>query len=243
MLWSAWPGAGAMYEDQVLQRCMHDMQTAGPHSFEFCAGQNTRQNTWLDVAIIQQQLGRHPALLVRAADVIGVMNAVRYGREQGLSVAVRSGGHTLAGHGTADGGIVIDLSLMKALSLDPQRRVAWVQPGLTWGEYAQQTQAYGLVTSSGDAATVGVGGLTPGGGVGWMVRKYGLTINHLRSVKLVTPMAACCGQVRTSTPTSSGRCAAAAATSASPRRSSCGWRRRGQSRAAGWSIRLRRPTR
>ncbi len=129
---------------------------------------------------------RRPALVVRAADTIDVIRAVTFARERGLAVAVRSGGHSMAGHGTIDGGLVIDLSTMKGLSVDPERRVARVQPGLTWGEYAGQAQAYGLATSSGDMGSVGVGGLALGGGIGWLVRKHGLTIDSLLSVDVVT---------------------------------------------------------
>jgi FAD/FMN-containing dehydrogenase len=127
-----------------------------------------------------------PALIVQAVDEIDVMAAVDYARETGTPLAVRSGGHSFAGFGMVDDGIVVDLSGMKALRIDPVRRTARVQPGLTWGEYADAAQVYGLATTSGDVHSVGVGGLTVGGGIGWMVRKYGLTIDHLRSVEIVT---------------------------------------------------------
>ena len=118
---------------------------------------------------------RRPALIVRAEDDVDVIAAVDYARETGTPIAVRSGGHGFAGHGMVDDGIVVDLSGMKAMRIDPVRRTARVQPGLTWGEYAEQAQAYGLATTSGDVHSVGVGGRTVDGGVGWMVRKYGLT--------------------------------------------------------------------
>jgi FAD/FMN-containing dehydrogenase len=127
-----------------------------------------------------------PALIVRAADEIDVIAAVDYARETGTPLSVRSGGHSFAGLGLVDDGIVVDLSGLKAMRIDPVRRTARVQPGLTWGEYADQAQAYGLATTSGDVHSVGIGGLTTGGGVGWMVRKYGLTIDHLLSVDIVT---------------------------------------------------------
>src|SRR5581483_7961134 len=127
-----------------------------------------------------------PGLIVRAADAIDVIRAVNFAREQDLTLAVRSGGHSIAGHSAVDGGLMLDLSAMKGMHVDPERGVARVQPGVTWGEYARQAQEYGLATSSGDVATVGVGGLALGGGIGWMVRKYGLTIDHLLSVDVVT---------------------------------------------------------
>jgi FAD/FMN-containing dehydrogenase len=129
---------------------------------------------------------RHPALIARAADAADVIRGVTFAREHDLTLAVRSGGHSLAGYSTVDDGLVIDLSRMRGLSIDPERRIAWAQPGLRWGEYAQAAQAYGLATSAGDTATVGLGGLTLGGGIGWMVRKYGLTIDNLLSVEMVT---------------------------------------------------------
>jgi FAD/FMN-containing dehydrogenase len=127
---------------------------------------------------------RHPSLIARAADAADVIRAVTFARDHQLPLAVRSGGHSLAGHSTVDGGLVLDLSRMRGLSIDPERRIAWAQPGLTWGDYAGAAQAYGLATSAGDTSTVGVGGLTLGGGIGWMVRKHGLTVDNLLSVEL-----------------------------------------------------------
>jgi FAD/FMN-containing dehydrogenase len=99
---------------------------------------------------------------------------------------VRSGGHSTAGHGTVDGGLLLDLSRMKRISIDPATGIAGIEPGLTWGEVAQEAQRFGLALTSGDAGSVGVGGLALGGGIGWMARKYGLTIDNLLAVDLVT---------------------------------------------------------
>jgi FAD/FMN-containing dehydrogenase len=129
---------------------------------------------------------RHPALIVRPINVADVITAVNFAREQNLEVAVRSGGHSMPGYSTIDNGMVMDLSNMKSITFDPERRIARIEPGLTWGEVARTLQPYGLALSSGDVATVGVGGLLLGGGIGWMVRKYGLTIDRLRAVELVT---------------------------------------------------------
>ncbi len=129
---------------------------------------------------------RRPALIVRAEDEVDVIAAVEYARETGTPLSVRSGGHGFAGHALVDDGIVVDLSGLKSMRIDPVRRTARVQPGVTWLEYAEQAQVYGLATTSGDVGSVGVGGLTVGGGIGWMVRKYGLTIDHLLSVDIVT---------------------------------------------------------
>jgi FAD/FMN-containing dehydrogenase len=137
-------------------------------------------------AVWNARVSRYPAAVVRAADVEDVILTVNVAREHGIQLAVRSGGHSLTGFSTVNGGIILDLSGMKAMTIDPKRRVARVQPGLTWAEYAAQATPYGLATTSGDAPGVGVGGLTVGGGIGWMVRKYGLTIDHLISAEVVT---------------------------------------------------------
>jgi FAD/FMN-containing dehydrogenase len=127
-----------------------------------------------------------PALIARCENADDIIAAVTVAGEQALTLSVRSGGHSLAGYGTNEGGMVIDLSCMKALRIDPQQRIAHLEPGLTWGEVSHALQPYGLALSAGDTASVGVGGLLLGGGIGWMVRKYGLAIDHLRAVELVT---------------------------------------------------------
>ena len=99
---------------------------------------------------------------------------------------MRSGGHSVVGHSLADGGIVIDLKEMRALEIDPKSRTAWAETGLTTGEYTTATAAYGLATGFGDTGSVGIGGITLGGGVGYLVRKYGLTIDSLLAAEMVT---------------------------------------------------------
>jgi FAD/FMN-containing dehydrogenase len=131
-------------------------------------------------------IDRYPALIVRCMDATDVIASVTFARDQGMAVAVRSGGHSFAGHSTIDGGMLIDLSSMRAITIDRGRRIARIEPGLTWGEVARAAHAYGLGLTSGDMASVGVGGLMLGGGIGWMVRKHGLAIDHLRAVELVT---------------------------------------------------------
>jgi len=131
-------------------------------------------------------IDKYPALIVRCIDATDVIAAITFAREQGLAVAVRSGGHSFAGHSTTDGGMLIDLSPMKAINIDRIRRIARIEPGLTWGEVARAAHAYGLALTSGDMSSVGVGGLMLGGGIGWMVLKHGLAIDHLRAVELVT---------------------------------------------------------
>jgi FAD/FMN-containing dehydrogenase len=129
---------------------------------------------------------RRPAAIVRAASTDDVVEAVRFARQYNVAVAVRSGGHSVAGQSVADGALVIDLSAMRAVTIDSRRRRAIVQPGATSGDLAGPAHAYGLALSTGDTASVGIGGLTLGGGIGYMVRKYGLAIDNLLSAKLVT---------------------------------------------------------
>jgi FAD/FMN-containing dehydrogenase len=129
---------------------------------------------------------RRPALIVRPADAAEVAEVVALARDSGLELAVRSGGHSLAGHSVSDGGVVLDLSAMRALDIDPETRTAWAQTGLTAGEYTAAAGAQGLATGFGDTGSVGIGGLTLGGGVGYLVRKHGLTIDNLLAAELVT---------------------------------------------------------
>jgi FAD/FMN-containing dehydrogenase len=131
-------------------------------------------------------IDRHPALIVRCLNTSDVITAVTFAREHHLLVSVRSGGHSMAGFGTNNGGMVIDLSRMRAITIDLAQRTARIEPGLTWSEVARAAHRYGLALTSGDTGSVGVGGLLLGGGMGWMVRKYGLTIDRLRAVELVT---------------------------------------------------------
>jgi hypothetical protein len=129
---------------------------------------------------------RRPTVIVRVADTTDVARVVELARETGLELAIRSGGHSLAGHSVSDGGIVLDLSELRALDLDVAGRTAWAQTGLTAGEYTTAAGAHGLATGFGDTASVGIGGITLGGGVGFLVRKHGLTIDDLLAAELVT---------------------------------------------------------
>jgi FAD/FMN-containing dehydrogenase len=131
-------------------------------------------------------IDRRPALIIRVQNATDVARAVSLARESGLELAVRSGGHSPAGHGVSDGGIVIDLSDMKSLEVDVGRRTAWAATGLTAGEYTTAAGARGLATGFGDAGSVGVGGITLAGGIGYLVRKYGLAIDNLLAAELVT---------------------------------------------------------
>jgi hypothetical protein len=129
---------------------------------------------------------RRPTVIVRAADETDVARVVTVARETGLELAVRSGGHSLAAHGVSDGGIVLDLTDMRALDIDPENRTAWAQAGSTTGAYTKAAGEHGLATGFGDTASVGIGGLTLGGGVGLLSRKFGLTIDDLLAADVVT---------------------------------------------------------
>jgi len=131
-------------------------------------------------------IDRRPAVIVRVADAADVSRVVSLARETRLELAIRSGGHSGAGHSVSDGGIVLDLSNMRALQIDVEGRTAWAETGLTAGEYTTAAGAYGLATGFGDTGSVGIGGLTLGGGVGYLVRKYGLTIDDLLAAEVVT---------------------------------------------------------
>jgi len=131
-------------------------------------------------------IDRRPAVIVRPANASEVARVVSLARESGLQLAVRSGGHSGAGHSVSEGGIVLDLRDMQALEIDAAGRTAWAETGLTAGEYTTAAGEYGLATGFGDTASVGIGGLTLGGGVGFLVRKHGLTIDDLLAAEVVT---------------------------------------------------------
>jgi FAD/FMN-containing dehydrogenase len=131
-------------------------------------------------------IDRRPEMIVRVADAADVSRVIALARDTGLELAVRSGGHSNAGHGVSEGGIVLDLSDMRALEIDAEGRTAWAETGLTAGEYTVAAGAHGLATGFGDAASVGIGGITLGGGVGFLLRKHGLTIDSLLAADVVT---------------------------------------------------------
>ena len=129
---------------------------------------------------------RHPAVIIKVADPNDVSRVVNLARESGLELAIRSGGHSSVGHSVTEGGILMDLSNMKDLQIDPESRTAWAETGLTAGEFTTAAAAHGLAVGFGDTGSVGIGGLTLGGGVGYLVRKYGLTIDSLLAAEVVT---------------------------------------------------------
>jgi FAD/FMN-containing dehydrogenase len=140
-----------------------------------------------DVRVMSNgMIDRRPGLIIQCSGVADVVDAVNLARERGLVTAVRGGGHNVAGLGTCDSGLMIDLSAMNGVWVDDDRRVVRVQGGATWGEVDRETQRVGLVVPGGVVSTTGVGGLTLGGGIGWLHRKFGLACDNLRSVEVVT---------------------------------------------------------
>src|SRR6266542_1383605 len=131
-------------------------------------------------------IDRSPALIARCAGVADVIAALRFARQTGLDVAVRGGGHSFPGLSVCDGGIVIDLGPMKGIRVDPEARTARAQAGVLLGELDHETQAFGMAVPSGIVTHTGMAGLTLGGGIGWLMRKYGLSVDQLLSVDLIT---------------------------------------------------------
>ena len=129
---------------------------------------------------------RHPALIARCVGADDVQQAVRFARERDLPISVRGGGHSVTGFSVVDDGVMIDLSLMKAMTVDPTARTARAAGGLTWSEFDLATQRYGLATTGGTVSHVGSGGLTLLGGFGYLMRRHGLTVDNLRAVDLIT---------------------------------------------------------
>jgi FAD/FMN-containing dehydrogenase len=144
------------------------------------AGYDEQRRVW------NGSIDRRPALIARCAGVSDVAAAVRFARRTALPVAVRSGGHSFPGLSVCDGGIVIDLGPMKGIRVDPRSRRARVQAGVLWGELDHESQSFGLATTGGIVTHTGVAGLTLGGGIGWLQRKHGLTIDNLVSADVIT---------------------------------------------------------
>jgi FAD binding domain/Berberine and berberine like len=136
--------------------------------------------------VFNAMIDKRPVLIARCAGAADVIECVRFAREHDLVVSVRGGGHSVAGWGTCDGGLMIDLSRMKGIRVDPARRTVRAEVGLTLGEFDRETQAFGLATTLGAFSTTGIAGLTLGGGLGWLMGKYGLACDNLLSVDVVT---------------------------------------------------------
>jgi FAD/FMN-containing dehydrogenase len=147
-------------------------------------------------AVYNGMIDRHPAAVVRCRDVADVIACVRFGRDHGVEIAVRGGGHNAAGLGVADNALVIDFSLLRSTTVDPQARTVRADAGCTWGDVDHATSAFGMATPSGFLASTGVAGLTLGGGIGYLSRRFGLTIDNLLSADVVLADG-CCTTCRT----------------------------------------------
>lgn len=137
-------------------------------------------------AVWNGSIDRRPALVLRCRGVADVRTGLRFAREHGLPIALRGGGHNVAGFGTCDDGIVIDLRSMTGARVDPQARTVRAEAGLVWGELDRETQEFGLAVTGGVMTTTGVAGFTLGGGIGWLQRKLGLACDNLRSADVLT---------------------------------------------------------
>ncbi|NNE23279.1 MAG: FAD-binding oxidoreductase [Rhizobiales bacterium] len=131
-------------------------------------------------------IDKRPAVIVRCTGVADAVDAVQFAVSHDLEIAVRGGGHNVAGRAVCDGGVMIDMSLMKGIRVDPARQTATVQPGVNWGEFNRETLVHGLATTGGAVSSTGVAGLTLGGGFGYLMGKYGFTIDNLVAAELVT---------------------------------------------------------
>jgi len=136
--------------------------------------------------LFNAMIDRRPAVIARCASVADVQKAVNAARNTGVALAVRGGGHNVAGNALCDGGLVIDLTGLRKVTVDPVRRRAWAEGGATWADFDAATQAHGLATTGGAVSSTGIAGLTLGGGIGWLMRKHGLACDNLASVDLVT---------------------------------------------------------
>ena len=131
-------------------------------------------------------IDRRPALIARCAGVEDITACVDFARDHDLLLAVRGGGHNVAGSAVCDGGLVVDLSPMRSVRVDPKTRTARAASGATWGDFDRETQAFGLATTGGFVSSTGIAGLTLGGGLGWLMCNFGLSCDNLLSVEMVT---------------------------------------------------------
>jgi FAD/FMN-containing dehydrogenase len=191
--------------------------------------------------VFNRLVDRHPAIIARCAGAADVVACIEFAREQGLPVSIRGGGHSIAGKAICDDGLMIDLSAMKGIRVDPATRTVRAEPGLIIGEFDRETQAFGLATTMGVISTTGIAGLTVGRGMGWLIGKHGLACDNVIAMDVVTADGRLRKASQQENPDLFWGYAAAAATSASSRLSSIGSISLAPSLAAGYSIRSSRP--
>ena len=131
-------------------------------------------------------IDKHPGLIARCRGVADIVAAVNHARDRGAEISIRGGGHNVAGRAVTEGGVMIDLSLMRGIHVDPLDRTARAQGGVTWGELNRETQLHGLAVTGGTISTTGIAGLTLGGGLGWLMGKHGIAADNLVSAEVVT---------------------------------------------------------
>jgi FAD/FMN-containing dehydrogenase len=166
------------FEDAVMQEFAESLRGRLLRAGD--AGYDEARRVW------NGMIDRRPALIARCAGAGDVMAAVRFARTQEILVSVKGGGHNITGNAVCEGGLMIDLSPMKGLRIDPRQRTARAEAGLTWGEFNRETEAFGLATTGGVVSTTGIAGLTLGGGLGWLMSKHGLSCDNLLSADIVT---------------------------------------------------------
>src|SRR5271165_764235 len=171
-------GTDTILEDATVQELAAGLRGALLHPGD--EGYDASRRVW------NGMIDRRPALIARVAGVADVMTVVRFAREHRLLLAVRGGGHNITGNAVCEGGLMLDLSAMKSVRVDPVGRTARAEAGLTWGEYNRETQAFGLASTGGVVSTTGIAGLTLGGGLGWLMGKHGLSCDNLLSADVVT---------------------------------------------------------
>src|SRR6187431_2397810 len=130
-------------------------------------------------------IDRKPALIAQCTNADDISECVRFAKKNNMIISVKGGGHNVTGNAVCDGGLMIDLSPMKGVRVDPVRRTVQAQAGVTWGDLDHETQAFGLATTGGQISTTGIAGLTLGGGLGWLMRKCGLVVDNLLSADVV----------------------------------------------------------
>src|SRR5262245_47507431 len=171
-------GGTATLSPTSIESLRADLQ--GPVCLPGDAGYDTDRSLW------NAMIDRHPALVVRARNADDVARVIRFAHDEGYLLAVRAGGHNIAGNAVHDNVLVLDLSTLRAVSVDSKARTARVEPGATLADVDRATQEFGLFTPVGINSTTGIAGLTLGGGFGWFSRKYGLTIDNLVAADVVT---------------------------------------------------------